>query len=680
VAEPAPRRRRPRAERPPADTRTGTGVFRPHVRGFGFVDLDTPLAGPDGAEVRSCFVPPPLTGALLDGDRVTATFALEPEGRGTASAVERTERVRTRVFGVVEDDLRLRVDPHVGSGRWRLQGRVEDLPVGVAVLADVTGDGTADPADEWEDPLDADALLERVRERHLLPADHPPDVVAEAEQLATRPAKARSTTRRDLRRLTTFTIDAPHSRDLDDALSVHPADPDGGIRVLVHIADVATHIRPGTALDREARRAGTSVYLPGWVRPMLPPQLSEAALSLLPGADRDALTVEMRVAADGEVTSADVYATRICSDVRLSYETASAVLAGRTPDDVPAEVVEALRWLRTAAARLGVQRLRRGGIEARRVEPELTVQVVEGVPEAVAARPSTPADLLIERLMVAANEAVAGWLVDRGLPGVFRVHPRPGPEAAAALEAFCAAAGFHPGFGPELTPLGLAALSAQLDAAADETAAAVWDVLLGFLGRASYVPRPGEHFGLASSGYVHFTSPLRRYADLLVHRSVHAFLAGERDPADYPDGGDLTQICAHLDVATRTSAMAERQMRKALWLVALAREVEADPDRTYRGRVSGIGPKGAFVTLDGSHVSGMVGVRELPGRGWKEAEDGLSLVSGAKRLGYGDAVDVQVVSADAEAGQLELRLASPPAPVSRGRRAGRGGGAQRASR
>jgi ribonuclease R len=660
VAEQRARGRRPAAPKSSSDTRTGTGVFRPHTRGFGFVDLDEHLTGPDGAAITSTFVPPPLTGPLLDGDRVEATFVLEPEGKATASAVTRRDRLRTQVFGVVEDGLRLRVDPHVGSGRWTLAGRTDDLPVGVAVLADLTGDGTADPSDEWDDPLDAEALLERVRERHLIAASHPEDALTEADRMSGGGKRRRAdVARRDLRSMTTFTIDAPHSMDLDDALSVHPADPDGGIRVLVHIADVAEHIRPGTALDAEARRAGTSVYLPGWVRPMLPAQLSEAALSLVPDADRDALTVEMRVAADGEVTAADVYATRIRSDVRLSYETAAEVLAGAAPDEVPGDVVDALRWLRTAAARLGVQRLRRGGIEARRVEPELTVAVVDGVPEPVAATPSNPANLLIERLMVAANESVAGWLVDRGLPGVFRVHPSPGPEAAPALEAFCAAAGFHPGFGPALTPLGLAALSAQLDAAADETAAAVWDVLLGFLGRASYQPQAGGHFGLASSGYAHFTSPLRRYADLTVHRVVRAFLAGTRSPEDYPDGGDLSALCAHLNTVTRAAAMAERQMRKSLWLVTLAREVEQEPGKTFRGRVTGVGPKGLFVTLDGSHVSGMVSVRELPGKGWKETDDGLALVSGGSRHGYGDAVVVTVVSADVEAGQLELALDTP---------------------
>jgi ribonuclease R len=645
----APRRPAAAPAAPPAPT----GVFRPHVRGFGFVDLDTPVATPEGQTVTSCFVPPPMTKGLLADDRVDVAYVVEADGRATATSATLKERVRTEVYGVVEEGLSLRIDPHLGSGRWTLQGRVEDLPVGCAVLADITGPGTADPSDEWDDPTSADALLERIRIRHRIPLDYPADVLAEVATLKPR----RGLARRDLRELTTLTIDSDTSRDLDDALSVYPADAEGGIRVCVHISDVAAHVRPGTALDREARRAATSVYLPGWTRPMLPPQLSEDALSLVPDADRDALTVEMRIAPDGTVTAADVYATRIRSNTRLSYETAAAVLAGQRPEEVADDVLDALRWLRTAGARLGVQRLRRGGVEARRVEPELTVEVVEGEAATVAATPSNPANLLIERLMVAANEAVAGWLVSRGLPGIFRVHPSPSADAAPVLEAFCSASGYHPGFGSTLTPLDLAALSAQLDAAADDTASAVWDVLLGFLGRASYTPVAGDHFGLASAGYSHFTSPIRRYADLAVHRVLHAFLSGRRDPDDFPPAAEMAALCAHINTAARSASQAENQMRKSLWLAELA---AADPATTYPARVTGVGAKGVFVTLDRSRVSGMVNVRELPGRGWAPTADGLALATaGGKRLGYGDVVTVRITSADWESGQLELALEGP---------------------
>lgn len=679
MTSPATRPRRRTAPRRPAPAPAApaapTGVFRPHPRGFGFVDLDAPVTTPGGVTVTSCFVPPPMAKGLLADDRVDVSYAVEEDGRATATAATLRERVRIEVYGVVEEGLVLRLDPHLGAGRWTLEGRVEDLPVGCAVLADITGPTTADPSDEWDDPTSADALLERVRIRHRIRLDHPASALAEVAAVAS--AKPRRISRRDLRDLTTMTIDSPSSRDLDDALSVYPADAEGGIRVCVHISDVAAHVRPGTALDDEARRAATSVYLPGWTRPMLPPQLSEDLLSLVPGEDRDALTVEMRIAPDGTVTAADVYATRIRSDTRLSYETAAAVLAGQRPEEVADEVLDALRWLRTAGARLGVQRLRRGGVEARRVEPDLTVEVVEGEASTVAASPSNPANLLIERLMVAANESVAGWLVDRGLPGIFRVHPAPGADAAPALEAFCAASGYHPGFGSTLTPLGLAALSAQLDAAADDTASAVWDVLLGFLGRASYTPDAGRHFGLASDGYSHFTSPIRRYADLAVHRVLHAFLAGKRDPADFPTVDEMRELCAHINTAARSASQAENQMRKSLWLAELA---SADPATRYPARVTGVGPKGVFVTLDRSRVSGMVLSRELPGRGWAPTADGLALRDAAGHsLGYGDVVTVTITSADWESGQLELALDGPGPERSAGARSGARGSASRGS-
>jgi ribonuclease R len=179
----------------------------------------------------------------------------------------------------------LRVDPHVGHGRWELVGRIEDLPAGVAVLADVVGPRQADPSDEWEDSLAPDALLERIRVCHRIPEDYPPAALAEADTVAAQAGRDRAerVPRRDLRETVTFTIDARTSRDLDDALSTYPADSDDGIRVLVHIADVAAHVPARGALDAEARRAATSVYLPGWTRPCSRPRSASRLCHCCPG-------------------------------------------------------------------------------------------------------------------------------------------------------------------------------------------------------------------------------------------------------------------------------------------------------------------------------------------------------------------------------------------------------------
>jgi ribonuclease R len=637
------------------------------VRGFGFVDLDVPVTTPGGTTVTSCFVPPPMTKGLLADDRLEVGYQVEEDGRATATSATLRERVRTEVYGVVEEGLRLRLDPHLGSGAWTLEGRVEDLPVGVAVLADITGPTTADPSDEWEDPTSADALLERVRIRHRLPLEHPAEALAEVAAVAGAGGKPRrgGLVRRDLRELTTLTIDSPSSRDLDDALSVYPADAEGGIRVCVHISDVAAHVRPGTALDAEARRAATSVYLPGWTRPMLPPQLSEDALSLVPDADRDALTVEMRIAPDGTVTAADVYATRIRSNTRLSYETACRG-AGR-----PA----ARRGRRRRARRAALAA--HGGRPARR--PAAAARRRRGPPgraradrrggrgrgrhrRSAAVEPGQPA----HRAADGRRQRVGGRLAGRPrparhLPGA----PLTGRAAAPALEAFCAASGYHPGFGSALTPLDLAALSPSWTpprttprARCGTCCSASSDARRTRPSRAgtSAWPRPG---------YSHFTSPIRRYADLAVHRVLHAYLGGSRDAADFPTSAEMEQLCGHINTAARTASQAENQMRKSLWLAELA---SADPATTYPARVTGVGPKGVFVTLDRSRVSGMLATRSCPAGAGRRPPTGWRWptppVTGS---GYGDLLTVRITKADWESGQLELALDGPKPTRERGR-------------
>jgi ribonuclease R len=217
---------------------------------------------------------------------------------------------------------------------------------------------------------------------------------------------------------------------------------------------------------------------------------------------------------------------------------------------------------------------------------------------------------------------VAGWLVDRGLPGIFRVHPSPGPTLPRA-RGVLRRVRLPPGFGSALTPLDLAALSAQLDAAADDTAERRCGTCCSASSAARRTRPSRRHFGLASDGYLHFTSPIRRYADLVVHRVVHAFLAGERDVDAYPEAGTLAELCTHIDAAARTSSTAERQMRKALWLVTLAEQVEEDPASVFSGRVTGIGAKGAFVTLDGSRSAAWSGCASFP------AEAGRSRPTGS---------------------------------------------------
>ncbi len=241
---------------------------------------------------------------------------------------------------------------------------------------------------------------------------------------------------RDMRDLTTFTVDAPCSRGLDDALSAQPAAEGGAVRVFVPIADVDSVVPEGSAVDLEARQRGTSVYLAGGV------------ISMLPGKDRRVRMAELRIDAEGQVTSVDLYPATICSDVRCSYEQVDVLLVGDDPPgDLPDEVLDTRSWLRTAASRVAAVREARGGVVFDRFETRIELDDAME-PVELHARRQTPAHLLIERLMVAANEGVAVWLVERGLPGLFRVHAAPTAERVDELQASLERREYTPGLAP----------------------------------------------------------------------------------------------------------------------------------------------------------------------------------------------------------------------------------------
>lgn len=603
---------------------TTTGTLRVHPRGFGFVDTDG----------DSVHVPASLLVDVLDGDVVEVVHHAAPRPR--AIGIRVLERTRPVVFGIVERDgdgrRRLRLDPGLGALRIALPN---DAPLGHAAVVRLGADG-AEIEEVFADPTAVEAVAARVLIRHRLPR-HP----VPAPRGRGRGRRSGTAARRDLRDLVTLTIDADSSMDLDDALSVLPADPDGGLRVLVHIADVAEHVRPGTRTDVAARAVATSVYLPGFTRHMLPERLSQSALSLLPGVERDALTVEMRIDPAGEITSVDISESRIRSNARLSYSTAARLLRNEPVDDLDAAVVDALAWLRTASARLALQHSRRGGIAARRIEPEL-------------ARTSSERDQiahdLIERLMVATNEAVGRWLRERGLPAIWRVHDAPGPEVAVALEAFAASLGFHAGFGPELSPLALAALDTQLQTATDGRTMALWDLMLTHSTSARYQAEPALHFGLGSPAYLHFTSPIRRYVDLVVHRFVKAYLHGERTPQRWGAVEDLVALGEHLTRQAQAAKRAENDATKILAAIELSRS--RDMTRPLTGRVVAITERGVRVALEGWPLTGFLafGRRAAP---WKI--DHTRARSGRTSLVVGQRLKVRVAAVDTATGDVELR-------------------------
>ncbi|MEM9294066.1 MAG: ribonuclease R family protein [Acidobacteriota bacterium] len=614
-----------------------------HPRGFGFLRVDVPdgehsFEGP----APSIFLPPPDVNGILAGDLVDARLVEEGDGRYSATDLEILERPRDRLIGEVVGQgrrLRLRPDSEIANEDWPLYG-AKGLSEGTTVVAEIEGSRAVRPRALEE----SEASLERVIARWSLRGEH----TEELEERGRR-ARQKKIPRRDLRGVPTVTIDGPSTRDIDDAVAVLPVQADGSLRVLVSIADVDAFVPEGSELDLEARARGTSVYLPDLVLPMFPRSLSEDRCSLHPDVDRAALTVEMRIDPEGRIRAVDLEATRIRSDARLTYEQVEEFLDQGKTSAVPESVQPLLRWLRTAVGRLSAVRAGRGGLSM--VREEATVGFDrKGQLSSIAARSETSAHRLIERLMVAANESVAHWLGERGLPALYRVHPAPDADGVDQLADFAANFGFETAFGSELTPRALAAFEAQYASA--RAAPAIRAVLRKSLGPARYTVHPGSHFGLAAPLYLHFTSPIRRYSDLVCHRIIKAHLRGDRDQVAVDP--DLEDLAGHINELAFRAAKAEDQRLRML----AARYFSSRVGQKFDGNVISVKPFGLIVQLEGVGLTGAVPVESLPGSDWEEDRGTQSLVSkGGRRYGVGRAMRVRIAGTDEEQGHIELEPA-----------------------
>ncbi len=615
-----------------------TGRISVHPRGFGFLNVESP----DGD--TAAFVAPPDLNPFLDGDLVAASVTADASGRTSATGLALVERRRTELFGAVTTRGRrrfLRVDRLVANTDWPFEdGSAEDLTEGAFVVTALRG---AQIVPVRVVPPGADLGLERCVVRHGIRGTFPPAVLEAAERSARAPLDV---PRRDLREVPTVTIDAPTTTDIDDALSVIPPGPDGALRVLVSIADVDAFVREGSPIDVEARLRGTSVYLAGRVLPMLPEVLSGDAASLREGVERPALTAELRIDPEGRVTSVDLYESLIRSHARLTYDAVAELFSAGASEGVPAAVVPTLRWLRTAAARLSSVRAARGGVELGRDEAYVSFDPATREPTGIAPRGENEAHRLVERLMVAANEAVATWLVDRGLPGVFRVHDRPDPDRVAMLERFAHNFGVEAGFGPELSPRGLAAFETQLRGTA--VAPAIRTVLGKMLGPARYTVHPSPHFGLAAPLYLHFTSPIRRYADLAVHRLVRRYLAGDRSLA----AGDpsLEALAQEVNRAAYVATKAEAERLR----MVVARWFSGKVGERVSGNIVAVKPFGLVVQMKGTGATGTVAMDALPGGPYRVEPGGHAAASEGRRYVVGEPIEVTIAGANEELGRVDL--------------------------
>jgi ribonuclease R len=491
-----------------------------------------------------------------------------------------------------------------------------------------------------------------------------PAVEREARDAAAAPIDAAAIgERRDLRSLATFTIDPPGARDFDDALSAEPVGEDA-LRIWVHIADVSAYVRPGSLVDKEAYRRATSVYVPSAVEPMLPEPLSNQACSLVPGQDRLAVTVEMMVRGDS-VSGASFYRSVIRSDERLDYDFVDLVFSGRERARAP--WAKPLTYAREAAAALAARRASRGALLVGSAEPEFEFDKAGNV-VALHSVAQTESHRVIEHLMIAANEQVARLLDERGAPALFRVHERPGAPAVerlieqlASLEVPTPAiprGGITPQQAADLVGEASQLVERYVAARGGRGRRALTRLVLRALKQAYYDPRNLGHAGLQSPRYCHFTSPIRRYPDLICHRSLLALVGEGEIP---PERGGLAATGAWTSERERHAMIIERDADDVAGCFLLERSIAAaGRDTVFEGEVVGLVGAGAFIRFGpeggAPMFEGMLPVRQLRGEWWELNELQTVLVGtrSGRAIRLGDAVRVQVGSIDAPRGRVDL--------------------------
>ena len=520
------------------------------------------------------------------------------------------------------------------------------------------GRGRAKVVQELGDPeLAADVIAALLQDRQVR-TGFSRRIEEEAGE-ATERAKNLDFDRTDLRELPTFTVDPASAHDFDDAVSA--AKTDRGVRLWIHIADVAAHVRPGDALEKDAYRRANSTYVPGIVAPMLPHLLSSDACSLAPERDRLAVTSEIELSEAGEPLSASFYRSLIRSNVRLDYDQLDEIFAGRARP--PESIAEPLALAREAATILAGRRPR-ASLEVESFEPEFRFE--DGQVAGAHSVPQTEAHQLIEHLMILTNERVAELLERRRVPTLYRVHEQPDPERIRwMIEQLSALDIPTPALADKLSPHQAGELAGEASRLVAREAErrghgreAYTSLVLRSLKPAHYTDRNLGHAGLGSPGYTHFTSPIRRYPDLVAHRALLSAI-GAWEEAPRAEG--LAEVGVHCSERERDSTRIERDADSVCASFLLRRELfERGPDARFEGEVSGVVGAGAFIRFGGALADvyeGFLPARRIGGRERYELDRTETMLVGARGGGairIGDPATVTVDRVDAPRGRVDL--------------------------
>jgi ribonuclease R len=644
-----------------------TGIFQAHAAGYGFVL-------PEKKGVSDIYVP---FGGRLDAmDRDKVVVRVSPpvkkkgaEGKREGVIIRILERANTRIVGTYElPEGRTTGHGFVASSNSRIPQDTIISPEnaggaqkGDLVSAEIIAYPLRGRPPEGKivkvigRPGDPGIESELIIEEYELPADFPPPVIGEASAVQQEVGPAMRRGRKDLRDLPTVTIDGEKARDFDDAVSIEAIK--GGYRLWVHIADVAHYVREGTFLDEEAYKRGTSVYLPDRAIPMLPEQLSNGICSLNPKVDRLTLTAEMDLSPAGELMRHDIYESVINSNERMTYTTVREIIVDkdRAQRKRYAPLLKEFELMEELMEILRAKRAKRGSIDFDLPEPEIVLDLQGNMADIIRAE-RNKAHQIVEEFMLAANETVAGHLEDLDLPLIYRIHEEPAEEKVADLAEFLATLGITLSGGKKLKPAHLRKALSRAKGTTEEVL--VNTVVLRTMKQARYSEENVGHFGLAAERYAHFTSPIRRYPDLIVHRIVKGALRGKYKSAEETGqlAGALPDMAVHCSQRERTAMEAERDVVAMLKL----RFMEDKLGESFDGIITGVAQFGFFVQLKELFIEGMVHVSMLTDDYYQYIEKQHCLRGERRKRVYriGDGIRVRVDRVDRERKRIDFSLSN----------------------
>ncbi len=622
-----------------------TGRVEGHSDGYGFLVPDEP--GP------SLFIPVTEMRQVLHGDRISAKVSgRDPRGRPVASIVDVLERANRKVVGrlhaehgvlfLVPEDRRIAQDilvPPSEAGKAKA-GQV----VTVELVAQPSKH--AQPIGRVAEVLgkygDSGMEIEIALRKFDLPNEFSRKALSQTKVLPEEVREQDYEGRKDLRKLPLVTIDGETAKDFDDA--VHAAREGKGFRLWVAIADVSHYVKNGDGLDHDARERSTSVYFPRRVIPMLPEKLSNGLCSLNPDVERLAMVCEMAISPKGVVARYEFYPAVIRSKARLTYTGVWEMLSSGRAQPGREALLPHLQTLHELFKVLLKAREQRGAIDFESVETRMEFDE-QGKISRIVPEVRNDAHRIIEECMLAANVCAGDFLVERSHPVLFRVHDAPAAEKIEALREFLAELGLQLSGGDKPRPKDYAELLVKIRTRPDFTL--LQTILLRSLKQAVYSPDNAGHFGLAFDAYVHFTSPIRRYPDLLVHRAIRACLSGKRY-----DGIDWADLGRHCSENERRADEASRDVQN--WLKCYYMQDHVGEE--FEGRVTGVTGFGIFVTLDDYFVDGLVHISEL-GRDYFQFDAARHMLLGERtgvRYRLADRLRVKLVRVDLESRKIDL--------------------------